>query len=192
VERETGKFPSVILLQNHGIIVHDDDADRCLKLHADANGRLAKVFGLNGESFPEITVEAEGSMSRTNASYLKEKLKNCRYDYKTFIEAPLYPDQMVFLVGTFFMDRGGELAQGECVADTTTGGFILNMGEKQAQTVTQTVAAVIFIMEHIEEAGYTLSTMGGTAKRFIANWESEKYRKSLAEKDKGPIRCAKN
>ena len=32
------------------------------------------------------------------------------------------------------------------------------------------------------ENGYTVSTMGEAAKRFIANWESEKYRKSLAEK----------
>ena len=30
--------------------------------------------------------------------------------------------------------------------------------------------------------GYELSTMGEAAKKFIANWESEKYRKSLAGK----------
>ena len=29
VEKETGKVPSVILMQNHGIIVHDDDPHRC-------------------------------------------------------------------------------------------------------------------------------------------------------------------
>ena len=42
-----------------------------------------------------------------------------------------------------------------------------------------TLAAVLFIQEQIEKKGYTLSTMGEQAKRFIANWESEKYRKSL-------------
>ena len=45
--------------------------------------------------------------------------------------------------------------------------------------ITETLAAVLFIQEQIEKKGYTLSTMGEQAKRFIANWESEKYRKSL-------------
>ena len=38
------------------------------------------------------------------------------------------------------------------------------------------------IIENIKKAGYTVSTMGEAAKNFIANWESEKYRKSLAGK----------
>ena len=40
----------------------------------------------------------------------------------------------------------------------------------------------IMALEHIRKAGYELSTMGEAAKKFIANWESEKYRKSLAGK----------
>lgn len=36
VEAETGKAPSVILMQNHGIIVHDDDPDTALAIHTDA------------------------------------------------------------------------------------------------------------------------------------------------------------
>ena len=44
------------------------------------------------------------------------------------------------------------------------------------------LTAVFFVMEHIRKAGYELSTMGEAAKKFIANWESEKYRKSLAGK----------
>ena len=34
-------------------------------------------------------------------------------------------------------------------------------------------------MEEIEKAGYRLSTMDDSAQEFIANWESEKYRKSI-------------
>lgn len=45
VEKETGKAPSVILMQNHGIIVHDDDPDTALAIHTDANERLARMFG---------------------------------------------------------------------------------------------------------------------------------------------------
>ena len=37
-------------------------------------------------------------------------------------------------------------------------------------------------MDTVAKMGYTVSTMGEAAKSFIANWESEKYRKSLAGK----------
>ena len=56
------------------------------------------------------------------------------------------------------------------------------MDGRKAKTLTETLIAVLFIMEHIKAAGYEVSTMGEAAKNFIANWESEKYRKSLAGK----------
>ena len=183
VEEKTGKVPSVILMQNHGIIVHDDDAERCLAIHADANERLAQQFGIHGDSFPAISVRQTGEeLYEADTPYLREALKNCRYDYKTFIETPLYPDQMVFLIGTFFMDKEGTPAEGECYADTRTGALVLHMGEKKAKTIAETLTAVIFIMDTVAKMGYTVSTMGEAAKSFIANWESEKYRKSLAGK----------
>ena len=46
----------------------------------------------------------------------------------------------------------------------------------------ETLTAVVFVINHIKAAGHPLSTMGEAAKNFIANWESEKYRKSLAGK----------
>lgn len=182
VEKETGKAPSIILMQNHGIIAHDDDANTCLAIHADANERLAKHFGLTGDAFPKISVkEMSAGIFAADTPYLKEKLKNCVYSYDIFMEQPLYPDQMVFLVGTYFMNKHG-ISDGECVADTRTGEMLMLMPEKKALTMTETISAVLFIMEHIESSGYALSTMGEAAKHFIANWESEKYRKSLAAK----------
>ena len=182
VETETGKVPSVILMQNHGIIVHDDDANRCLAIHADANERIAKVFGLTGNSFPEIFVEELAAGYYAAATeYLADQLLLGGHTQKSLLEEPLYPDQMVFLVDTFFMDAE-EILEGQCVASSKTGHMLMRMPEKKAQTLTETLTAVFFIMEQIERNGYTLSTMGEAAKNFIANWESEKYRKSLAGK----------
>ena len=56
------------------------------------------------------------------------------------------------------------------------------MPAAKAQVIAETLTAVLFICRAIEKKGYTLSTMGEAAKAFIANWESEKYRKSLAGK----------
>lgn len=182
VKEETGKEPSVILMQNHGIIVHDDDPDRCLAIHADANERLARVFGLSGTSFSKIKInELAGGYFLAATPYLKTALKDSAYTEKFLLENPLYPDQMVFLADTFFMDRE-DIAEGQAIASTKTGEMLMKMGEKKAKTLTETLTAVFFIMENIKSSGYTVSTMGEAAKSFIANWESEKYRKSLAGK----------
>lgn len=185
VERETGKAPSVILMQNHGIIVHDDDPDQCLAVHADANARLAGQFGITGDSFPGIAVKApEDGLYEADVPYLQKALSAGGYTEQFLLEQPLYPDQMVFLVGSFSMDRE-QVEEGQCVAWTDTGRVRMRMDAKKAQVMAETLTAVVFIIEHIRAAGHPLSTMGEAAKNFIANWESEKYRKSLAGKNKG-------
>ena len=75
---------------------------------------------------------------------------------------------------------GADAAQeGGARLDLATGKLSFGIPVAQSRVITETLAAVLFIQEQIEKKGYTLSTMGEQAKRFIANWESEKYRKSL-------------
>ena len=182
VEKETGKIPSVILMQNHGIIVHDDDPNVCLAIQTDSNARLANFFGLTVAAFPQVKVkELAGGLYAADTPYLKQQLLNCPYSHQQLMENPLYPDQMVFLVGNYCMDQHG-IPEGQGVASTKTGELVMNMDEGKAQTLTEILTAVFFVMEQIQLAGYPLSTMGDAAKSFIANWESKKYRRSLAEK----------
>ena len=182
VERETGRVPAVIILQNHGIIVHDDDAVSCLAIHADANVRLAAHYGLAENAFPRVTIqELAGGVYQASTPYLKEHLKNCPYTQEQLLYEPLYPDQMVFLVGTYFQDKE-DIDEGQAVSSTKTGELLMRMAPQKAQTLAETLTAVFFIIEHVEKAGYQVSTMSDAARNFIANWESEKYRKSLAGK----------
>ena len=182
VEKETGKVPSVFLMQNHGIIVHDDDPDTALAIHTDANERLARMFGLSGTSFPKIAVrEMAAGIYAADVPYLAGQFRTGGYTQEFLMTQPLYPDQMVFLTDTFYLDQE-TLGAGQAVASSKTGELLMQMDAKKALTLTETLTAVFFVMEHIRKAGYELSTMGEAAKRFIANWESEKYRKSLAGK----------
>lgn len=182
VEAETGKIPSIIIMQNHGIIAHDDDPDKCLALHADANERLAKQFGITGSCFPEVQIkEVEAGLYEAATPYLTEALASGAYTEQFLLEQPLYPDQMVFLIGTFAMDKD-QVEEGQCVAYSDTGKVLMRMDGKKAQVLAETLTAVVFVISHIKAAGHPLSTMGEAAKSFIANWESEKYRKSLAGK----------
>ncbi|MBE6943345.1 MAG: class II aldolase/adducin family protein [Ruminococcaceae bacterium] len=182
VEAETGKKPGIIIMQNHGIIAHDDDPETVLQLHADANERLAKAFGITGDSFPKVSVrEIEPGLYEADTPYLTEALKGGAYTEQFLLEQPLYPDQMVFLIGTFSMDKA-EVEDGQCIAYSDSGKVLMRMDAKKAQVLAETLTAVVFVINHIKAAGHPLSTMGEKAKSFIANWESEKYRKSLAGK----------
>ncbi len=173
VERKTGKRPSVLLMQNHGLIVHSDDPDACLALHSEANERAAAYFGFCGASFPAVAIRQTGeNVFVSDTPYLCEYLRGSAYPVEKLLSQPLYPDQMVFLTGAL-----GETA----TIDRTAGAVSYRMSESAALALEQTLAAVVFIEETLAAAGYAVRSMGESAKAFIANWESEKYRKQLAE-----------
>lgn len=164
--------PKVLVMQNHGVIVHDDDEARCLAVHEDMNKRLAAFFGLAEDAFPRCRVRALGDGFVSDTPWLAGRLKGEAYPDRLLLDAPLYPDQMVF-----FKDTLGEKA----VIDRDSGLVHYALPEKTAQTLEETLTAVVFIMQTIASRGYTLKTMGEAAQQFIGGWESEKYRKKLAE-----------
>lgn len=181
VEGKTGKRPAVILMQNHGLIVHHEDSSACEKIHTDANRRLAAAFGISADSFPHVAVKAaEDGLFVSNTPELIHALKGGGFSEAFLLRSPLYPDQLVFLNGTLAFS--GAPAEGCCTLDTETGVVLYRMEAEKALVVEQTLAAVTYIVDTVKKAGYTLSVMGEAAKAFIANWESEQYRKALAGK----------
>ena len=181
VEKETGKRPAVIFMQNHGLIAHSDDADECLRIHSDCNARIAAAFGVKDGDFPAVSVrEIEGGLVEAVSPLLSDCLKSGEYTEKFLLESPLYPDQLVFLTGSFAF--GTNPAEGMCAADPATGRVVFNMPAAKAQIIAETLTCVVYIAETLKRSGHTLSTMDEAARAFIANWESEKYRKSLAGK----------
>jgi len=168
VERKAGQPPTAIFMQNHGLIVHAETADACLNLHEDVNRRLCAFFDIAPNAFLQLDL----------GQYIANCLRESSHTGSFFIDTPLYPDQMVFFIGTLGFGAG-EAPEGKVLLDLTSGKIRSAAGETQTRVVTETLAAILFIEEHMSKNGYTLSTMGEQAKRFIANWESEKYRKSL-------------
>ncbi len=175
VRLQKGIGPSVLLLQNHGLIVHSDTADDCIEKHELANKCLANAFGILVNEYPKVSIKSEGEGFISDTPYLIEQLSSGRYPQEDLLSKPLYPDQMVFLIGTL-----GEKA----IIDYSTGKITYAMLQDAAQTLEETLTAITYISEHIRAKGYKIQTMGEAAKSFIANWESEKYRKSITEKGK--------
>jgi len=182
VEKETGRRPAAIFMQNHGLIAHSDDPDECLRIHTDVNDRIARAFGIENGCFPKVGLkDVTGDLFEADCPFLTEQLSSGDFSEKFLLESPLYPDQLVFLTGTFSFGEGKPDA-GMAVCNPKTGAVTFNMPAAKAQVIAETLTAVLFICRTIEKKGCTLSTMGEAAKAFIANWESEKYRKSLAGK----------
>ena len=175
VKKETGKIPAILLMRNHGLIAHADTADECLSLHEDANQRFKKYFGIREGDFPLPRVKAEGSGFVSDTPWLQQRLKGNAHPDSLLLEEPLYPDQMVFFQGTLGI---------KAVIDRQSGQIQYDLPQKTAQTLEETLCAVVFIRETLQQHALTPISMGEAARAFIKGWESEKYRKSLAEGSK--------
>ena len=170
---ENNGRPEVLVMQNHGVIVHHNEEARCLQIHEDMNRQLAAFFDLAEGAFPQVRVKpSERSGFVSDTPWLAPRLRGDACPDDLLLSSPLYPDQMVF-----FKDTLGEKA----VIDRKTGLVHYDLPEHTALTLEETLCAVAFIMENIEKKGYHLMTMGQSAQQFIEGWESEKYRKKLAE-----------
>ena len=171
VERAAGKKPSVIFMQNHGVIATHASADECVRIHDDINARVKAYF--NAKDYPKI--ELNGNFSATKG--LKERLASGRFGEEELLKNPLYPDQMVFFADTLFLtDEAPAPGKASLKSDGTVE---YNMDAGKAVVIEETLAAIVYIIDGIEARGFTVSTMSSAAQQFISGWESEKYRKSL-------------
>jgi len=188
-----GRQPSVIFMQNHGLIATSDDAGTCLDLHEKVNTAVASFFGVSEKDWPSIQVEPVSNAVSANywksaTPWLKTRLLDTQWDLDLFTVQALYPDQLVFLAGQMAVAETGTLAEYEeinsakAIVFRQTGEVLYQCGKNEAQTIEETLCAILFIRGTIESAGYTVSAMNEAGKQFISTWESEQYRKTIASK----------
>lgn len=161
------KTPDVILLGNHGVVVHEASAKKTIALHETVNLVVKSKHGL--PDFPACSVEkAENGYASTNA-WLLERTAD-RGLLETAFTAPLYPDQLVYLGGSG-MDR----PEGKIIV--TDGAITYKAGEAEAQAMDETLSGVVYVIECIQSLGWKLKLMSEEAVKYISVWDSESYRK---------------
>ena len=94
-EAAHGKTPELIFMENHGIIASDDDAQRAMDIHEEANRRIIDYFKLN--PFPESVIEKDGEGYVSKTAMIIDYVKANAAEASHFDEVILYPDQMVYL-----------------------------------------------------------------------------------------------
>ena len=96
-----GTLPSIIFMQNHGLIVTGPDADTCLRLHDEVNDLIAAAFGVSRADWPNPALTAGGADGawQSDTAWLRSRLLETNWSLENFTTQALYPDQLVFLTG---------------------------------------------------------------------------------------------
>jgi hypothetical protein len=132
--------------------------------------KIQKFFGLG--SFPQPRILKTGEDFESDTGYMKQFVLEKGADAAYFNALQLYPDQLVYLGGKF----GNTIN-----IDAKSGKVLYRAGEKEAQTMEETLLGVVFVAGTIEKSGLTLRQMDESGAKFINNWESEKYRSKLVK-----------
>jgi len=169
------KYPSAVFMQNHGLIITAGCMRECLELHEKVNNEIKSYFNIK-EPFPEICLEKiSESEYESRTENVVDFFENSGYGFEYLNKYILYPDQLVYLNSSIF-------GEGEAKVKLHDGKVIYNTNLKTARILDETLSAYLYVTSNVMGRGLTLTTMTDEQINFITNWDSEKYRKRIAEK----------
>ncbi|MBE7084315.1 MAG: class II aldolase [Clostridiales bacterium] len=168
--KETGKYPEVIFMKNHGLVVNGDYIERVKAVNTDVNETIRNYFNL-ADDFRSVTLNATETGFVSDTPIVKNFVKANVLDKALLDETPLYPDQLVYL--------NNILAHSPNTLVVKDNNVYYNTDIKQATTLEETLAAYLFVVTTIKKANLTVSKMNEKEVYFINNWEAEKYRRSV-------------
>lgn len=169
-ERSRGEIANVLFLDNHGVIVHSENADEAIEIHEKVNDQIRSYFDLTAFPAPAVRAAADGFSGDT--PFLREFNTKNKAGEAYWNALKLYPDQLVYTAGKLGNAIG---------INPDTGEVSYRTGEKEAQTIEEVLTGVAYVASSIQGAGLTLRQMDEAGARFINNWESEKYRSKLVK-----------
>lgn len=167
---ENNKYPEVIFMKNHGLVVTGDYIDRVKAVNTDVNETIRKYFGIE-DNFRSVTLNKTETGFVSDTALVKDFVANNTLDKALLDETPLYPDQLVYL--------NNILAHSPDTLVVKDKNVYYNTDIKQATTLEETLAAYLFVVTSIKKANLTVSKMNEKEVYFINNWEAEKYRRSV-------------
>ncbi|MBQ7339544.1 MAG: class II aldolase/adducin family protein [Clostridia bacterium] len=168
--KEKGKFPEVIFMKNHGLVVTADYIERVKAINTDVNETIRKYFDIE-DTFRSVELEEIDGGYRSNTKTIVEFVSKNGLTKALLDEKPLYPDQLVYLNNILAFSP-----ETMTVKDKTVE---YKVDLKKATTLEETLFAYLFVIESIKNAGLIVSIMNEKEVDFINNWEAEKYRRSV-------------
>lgn len=166
-KKENGKFIDVIFMENHGLIVNDDNTPDCIKLHEEVNGKIRKYFNLS--KYPRINIKKiEENIYKSNSEFILDFIKNNKVDVDFFNENALYPDQIVYL--NEYLSKKIFIENNEVIYKTN---------QNEALSFEETLAAYFYVIDQIRRLKFSIKNMPSEETDYIKNWEVEKFRRKI-------------
>ena len=172
------KYPEIIFLKNHGIIVHSETPEQAIEIHEDVTKKLCDFFNLKTSDFPKVSLRKKtASNFESSNSFLLKYFKNKKYINQEYFNQTLFPDQTVY-----FKDNiSFEINKSKKVI-IQKDKIIYNTNFKESNTIEETLIAYVFIRMNIEQANLKCSFISQKEMNYIHDLESEKYRKKMLKK----------
>ncbi|MCK9235094.1 MAG: class II aldolase/adducin family protein [Acholeplasmataceae bacterium] len=169
------EIPEVIFLKNHGLIISTNDVESVIKLHTKVNDQIIKYFKIKNEEKIMTLIESGENLYQTTSPVILENHDLLKNPLKSLNKYPLYPDQLIFLNNVLEADPQKLILSDDKVKYKTN--------KKEAEIMNESLFAFLFIVGTLKRHKMKISVMNKTEVDFINNWEAEKYRKKMAEKE---------
>ena len=172
------KYPDIIFLKNHGIIVHAETPEKAIEIHEYVTNKLCDHFNIQTSDFPSVYLEEKTATKFESSNpFLLNYFKSNKFINQDFFNQTLFPDQTVYFKENISFDNNKTkkvLIRKDRI--------IYNTNFKEANTIEETLIAYLFIREQIEVANLQCSFITEKEMKYIHDLESEKYRKKMLKK----------
>ena len=172
------KYPEIIFLKNHGIIVHSETPKLAIKIHEHITKKLSDFFNLKTSDFPKVSLRKKtASNFESYNTFILNYCKNNKFINQEYFNETLFPDQTVYFKENISFDNNKNKK-----VVIRKDKIIYNTNFKEANTIEETLIAYLFIRKKIELANLQCSFISKKEMNYIHDLESEKYRKKMLKK----------
>lgn len=172
------KYPEIIFLKNHGIIIHGQDYQRCIDLHEEVTRKIIDFFQLDDLKYPSIEFNniSENLFESKNEFLISffDKSSNISQEY---FDRTLFPDQTVYFKDNFSFESAEHRK-----VNVEKGKIQYRTNEKEANTIEETLIAYLYLITTMNHTQLTPCFINMSEVDYINNMESEEYRKSMLKK----------
>ena len=169
------KYPEIIFLKNHGIIVHAETPEKAVEIHEYVTKITATYFNLNSFDFPKVSLKKIlNSKFESLNVFLLSFIKSQKKINQEYFNETLFPDQTVYFKENISFDNNKNK---KVVIKKDK--IIYSTNFKEANTIEETLIAYVFIRKQIEFANLKCSFISQKEMNYIHNLDSEKHRKKM-------------
>ena len=177
---QQNKLPDVLVLENHGLIVHAQTVDGVRNIYTEVHELLEKSFGLGYGNYPDVgIVPLNADQFAGTTQFVKNYIGTSDSFVNEFTSEILFPDQAVFCNDIAEVDSSADNARALVQVSKKTGDIIYTCSRKQALTIEEEIAAWIFITTQQKIANLKRKGISPEDVRYITSMEMEKHRKNI-------------